>query len=426
MRSGEANPSPRGSLYSRLAVPGAAATDHVRSASIDVIRGTAALGVLFGHAFQLGGGRLPRHGTGATVAPVLASTVNLFFAVSAFLIAGPFLRALLDGTPLPAGRRYAIRRAARILPAYWVAFGAILLTSASLQVHHWWQIPVHALLLQSVVPGESSLIYFVAWTLGLEAVFYLLVPVVASAIRRRVGLRPVSLNVAAIVFLGLWAVAAGAGVALGQDFNGSKATVSYLALITGMGAFCPGLLVYLAHSPQAADRGGAWRGYRRLIARPAVVFGLAGTIWLTHAIVVHGSATNLSSFGSLIWVVSGLVLAGVLAHGRLLAPVFPVLATAGLISYGLYLWHWVVNTALRQGHVYPFSSFSASSWVGNAIVLLVLTIPLALASWLYIERPLLMRTTMWDRPRPEPGSSRSRVPDLAPRPAPRSVPDRSS
>ena len=47
--------------------------------------------------------------------------VAMFFVLSGYLLAQPFWRALDAGTPLPSLRTYAIRRAARILPGFWLA-----------------------------------------------------------------------------------------------------------------------------------------------------------------------------------------------------------------------------------------------------------------------------------------------------------------
>jgi peptidoglycan/LPS O-acetylase OafA/YrhL len=47
--------------------------------------------------------------------------VAMFFVLSGYLLAQPFWRALDAGAPLPSLRTYALRRAARILPGYWLA-----------------------------------------------------------------------------------------------------------------------------------------------------------------------------------------------------------------------------------------------------------------------------------------------------------------
>ena len=89
-------------LYTRLSVPGAAVTDHRRWASVDALRALAALMVLVSHAPQLGG----HDPVGlAKLAPRLGVGVWIFFAASGYLIAGPFLRALLEGRATPPVRR---------------------------------------------------------------------------------------------------------------------------------------------------------------------------------------------------------------------------------------------------------------------------------------------------------------------------------
>jgi peptidoglycan/LPS O-acetylase OafA/YrhL len=65
------------------------------------------------------------------------------------------------------------------------------------------------------------------------------------------------------------------------------------------------------------------------------------------------------------------------------------LAPAGLISYGLYLWHWVVVTVLVDRGI------DAPGWPLRTLLVLAITVPLATASWLLLERPLLRLTSRW-------------------------------
>src|SRR5579872_3386604 len=174
-------------------------SDHLVGV-LDALRGTTALLVLASHADLLGGATPDRAlvNLSGFFIHSMALSVDLFFALSGYLVAGPFIRALVEGTPLPELRDYALRRGSRILPAYWVALGVVLVVARPAGVHVW-QLPVHFLLLQSLVPGESQMIFFVAWTLGLEMVFYLLLPVVARMVRRLItGAVPVR-TVAAIL-----------------------------------------------------------------------------------------------------------------------------------------------------------------------------------------------------------------------------------
>jgi peptidoglycan/LPS O-acetylase OafA/YrhL len=86
---------------------------------LDSLRGVAILLVLFFHGFgfKFGPGKLPRFAHLLVVATMPGWIgVNLFFVLSGFLITG----ILLDSKPHPQYySRFYIRRALRILPAYY-------------------------------------------------------------------------------------------------------------------------------------------------------------------------------------------------------------------------------------------------------------------------------------------------------------------
>ena len=171
------------------------ATTHLnRSTHLDVLRAIAALMVIGYHVNALVGGQ------GLSIPWLRDNTdsgVELFFVLSGYLIALPFLRALVSGAPPPDAVRYARRRAARILPGYWVA-----LVVAAFVAFRIGALPGPGLLvpqvalLQGLIPGEPGGPLVVAWTLSIEAVFYVAVPVVTwmllSSAPRLVGAVPCS------------------------------------------------------------------------------------------------------------------------------------------------------------------------------------------------------------------------------------------
>src|SRR5260370_42480308 len=86
---------------------------------LDGLRAAAAVAVVLTHvAFQTG--EVVR-GAGGALLGRLDAGVAVFFALSGFLLYRPYVAARWDGRPPPPVRRYALRRAARILPAYWLA-----------------------------------------------------------------------------------------------------------------------------------------------------------------------------------------------------------------------------------------------------------------------------------------------------------------
>lgn len=93
-----------------------------RVAGADFLRATACLLVLIHHLIL----RIDLNKTEA-LQPTLTALrfgnfgVSIFFILSGFLLALPFWRALDAGASMPDLRTYALRRAARIVPGYWVA-----------------------------------------------------------------------------------------------------------------------------------------------------------------------------------------------------------------------------------------------------------------------------------------------------------------
>ncbi|MEA2190009.1 MAG: hypothetical protein QOI73_130 [Solirubrobacteraceae bacterium] len=121
--------------------------------------------------------------------------VSLFFVLSGFVLYLPVARR--DGAFGPLGA-YARRRLARVLPAYYVVLIVcliaypLLVTSAISEHVTAGSLVAHALLVQQearLVPGYSGSLGLgvdpVVWTLSLEALFYLLLPLVAGLFWRR-------------------------------------------------------------------------------------------------------------------------------------------------------------------------------------------------------------------------------------------------
>lgn len=376
---------PRRSVYDELSVAGGAATRRHRSRELDALRALAVLMVLAGHAYLLGG-TAPPH-TSRAVEDVLITNggagIWLFFALSGYLIGAPFLRALSAGTPLPSLTGYAVRRAARILPAYWIAL-AVLLLLVPRPGLDWWQVPLHASLLHNLVPGEGQAVFFVAWTLGIEALFYVFVPVAALLVRRLAGPRPIAPRTLAAGVGALWLAsiayalwAAHAYPNTGPFTAVANADVFRLSLPGLLSGFCPGLLVATGVALFPHARAAA------LVAAAVVLAAIGALLYTAESTVVFDLSRQPWALAS------GLLLLVALRgfrHARWVAPI-------GLISYGLYLWHYVALKVLQDEGVDVQAG--ALSWPLRVALLLAASVPFALASWLLVERPLLRRTQDW-------------------------------
>ncbi len=368
-----------------------------RSGAVDALRAIAALMILLDHTSYLA--------VGTTLGPVptaitrmLAGGIYLFFVVSGYLIAGPFLRALVRGDPLPALKPYLVRRGARILPGYWVAFTVFLLLFAHSQGVRPYQLPVHFLLLQTLWPrvGEAEAIYGVAWTLGIEATFYVLVPLVAMALRavHRGPWRPGRLAV-------LVAISGAACIVwtyfVRREFGVSAPSI--WAQIAQHGpqmwwyAFCPGMLVALL--ALADERHRLARGVRRLMATPALCLGAAVALWpLAFAMERSGSYLLVTLSPPVYVVACGLILGTTVVAGNWIDRPVRVLAPIGLVSYGIYLWHWTVIQVIWRDTSWKIHGVGLA-WLADASLVLAFTLPLAAASWFAIERPSMRWAAGW-------------------------------
>lgn len=103
-------------------------------------------------------------------------------------------------------------------------------------------------------------------------------------------------------------------------------------------------------------------------------------------------------------IASGLVLVVFLTDAPWVRRLSRLLAPLGIVSYGIYLWHWVIASLLHK-HSVGLRAYSPMAWAEQAVLLAVLTIPVATLSWLCIERPALRRV---------PSPARRRAVSLAP------------
>jgi len=154
-----------------------------RSDGLDGLRGLAALAVVGFHVWLY-----------ARLVPSAAMTgfadhvwsagrlgLVLFFALSGFLLYGQWVRAALGGARPPQIGAYLARRAARILPAYYLALaGSLLLWSAAgtpgVRLPPASSLPLFAIFGQNFTSDSVMTLDPPTWTLAIEVSFYLALP----------------------------------------------------------------------------------------------------------------------------------------------------------------------------------------------------------------------------------------------------------
>lgn len=372
--------------------PAAVARSGPRVANVDILRAIAALAVLAIHAYALGGRVAPLRAQHAYDVPLinLASGVWLFFAISGYVISRPFVDRLVAGEPLPATVPYALRRGLRIFPLYWVALTAVIAIDGIADTRGW-QLPLHYLLLNNLVPGRQQALFPAAWTLTLEVLFYACVPILAAAARGR-G-RAVSAERLAALVLASWALSV--AFTAFADLQGDGQTGLWLrGLLPAMWQmFCPGIL--LAVAPHL--RPGRWRRWLVELPRTRAAAG-AGAAALLAAGALYAEAPLrygviayqlLFDFSRPLFAIGyGLLIAAAVRSPPWGERARWMLGLGGA-SYGIYLIHPVIAEALlRYGDV-PEHRNTVAAFVLNTACLAALTIPLALASWSWFEQPAI-------------------------------------
>lgn len=365
---------------------------RARVANVDVLRAIAALAVLAVHAYYLGGRDLPVKAQHAYDVPLITLTTGvwLFFGISGYVISRPFVERLISGEPLPATASYALRRGFRIFPLYWVALTALIAIQGDPGTSPW-QLPFHYLLLNNLIPGRQEALFPAAWTLTLELLFYITVPVLAMAARGRKNAVPAE-RLACLVVASWIASIAFTAVA---DLQGDGQIGLWLreSMPAMWQMFCPGIL--LAIAPHL--RGAVWR--RWLVVLPqarlanavvavALVAGaaLGAAAPLRFGVVAYQLLVDASR--PLFAVGYGLLIAAAIRGrpwGRRLR--WPL--ELGLISYGIYLLHPLVVGLLLREHASPLHQNTAPGFLVNVASVAAVTIPLAVVSWRWFEQPLI-------------------------------------
>jgi peptidoglycan/LPS O-acetylase OafA/YrhL len=160
---------------------------------LDAIRGIAVIFILLRHTWGLSGE--PNYTIlGHSLAPFIAmmsSGVDLFFVLSGVLLSARFLRADATGQPAPSFREYMKARILRIGPPYWVVLILVLVIYTPSMIpndriwsaHGAFMALTHLTFTQSLFMVSFGAYMVVApfWTLTVEMVFYLILPVMVRA-----------------------------------------------------------------------------------------------------------------------------------------------------------------------------------------------------------------------------------------------------
>jgi len=333
---------------------------------LDSLRGVAALSVFTAHFLIF----IVPEVEGSAFSPLLTRLdpgVAIFLLLSAFLLYRPFVKSRMVRSPGPAMLPFFARRVLRIVPVYWVALTVVALYFGMTYVFTPSGIPWYYGFLQ--IYDKSTITNGIgqAWTIAVEASFYIMLPIWAFLMRRvafttRRGFLVTELVGLAGLWLGsvlwrwFWFVHTPSSPGLGPV----KVSVPLFTLPAYLDALAVGMALAVV-SVALSDRERQPAFVRAIDRRPwtpwmlaAVLFWLSGigggTVRVDSPVfyVLHQQFNVLVAVCLFLPAVFGSSDRGWL--GRILRT--PALVWIATISYGFYLFHLPVMTALsRDGFI---------------------------------------------------------------------------
>ena len=395
--------------------PGPAAADlpmiSGHSAPLDGLRVIGALAVLITHV----GAQTGFSFTGTPASWVVSRCdvgVSIFFALSGLLLYRPWAQAAIAGRDGPDTRSYLRRRALRILPAYWIV---VILAMVTLNPGHlrslitWAQ---YLLFAQIYDPhpwwgGTGATGLAQMWSLSIEVSFYLVLPPLAAALT--------------------WVASRGtadparrarrllAGIAvLGLCSYGFCALLFFPSLQLWLGDTLPHQMTWFA-AGMALAVVSAWAHAEPEADGPVArlcrtIAGSAGACWLIAAVAFAIACTPLAGPEFLqlpsLWTTELKTALYTVVALALIAPVAfqparrtwvahalgnPVMSFLGRISYGIFLWQFLVIYAffaiIGARDVFQGGSYIWPQVLGILAVVVAATIAVSAVSYYIIERP---------------------------------------
>lgn len=410
------------------APPTTTGTPVGRLATLDGIRGVCAVLILFGHvAFSTivlsSAAGPPPAGIWSILAAGEGGSLGTFFVLSGMLLYRPFVRVTLTGSARPALGAYAARRAARLLPACWVAMTLCLLLLNLDQIGGAWDV-LRPYLLAQVYDAHNYAGMDVLWTVPAEAQFYIVLPLLAwvsHLIARRaddvVSRARRLLVVPALLVVGQFVWTAYLYTAY-ETWNPAFFYPLGIIGIIGLGmAFA----VWTVRAEAAPDR--APRFFGAVRRRPNLFWLGALAMYLincAHPFAVPGTADWVSAPAALVrnllmllftfFLMAPLCVPGASSRFMNRVLTLPPVVYVGRISYGVYVYHFfVMYLVFGSGSIFG-ETVPVQMLLGRFgfwelfLPVLAGTLVISAVSWHLIEQPIIRAVHRATRPRAAAGA----------------------
>jgi peptidoglycan/LPS O-acetylase OafA/YrhL len=378
-------------LRERFEAPAALAPPpgNPRFPLVDGVRALAAFSVLFFHATIAS--NLPHVYTYQ-----FAAGVPIFFLVSGFLLYRPFVASRLSGRAPIKARDFARRRVLRIVPAYWVALTLLAIYPTLDGGVFGGRAPIYYGFLQTWWPKTEFGGLIVAWSLSTEITFYLALPFYAATLGRlsrgRSANAMMRLEFAVLTLLSL-------GVYVFRYTQpGTDSNLSHTLLGT-FDWFAIGM-AFAVISSVGHHRGSALRPVAFIERHPVLPWLGAFAALNLAALYSHLSHRFDPYSGGPLHYLWALIAIGVFLPAIFVGPRRGItqrflglapMAWLGLISYGVYLYHFSV-LAKVEGAIRHVLGINPDHGIGLILVLLIGGVGatfLGAASYYIVELPFL-------------------------------------
>ena len=332
--------------------------------------------------------------------------VSLFFVLSGALLSYPYWRSLFTTESKPQIAHYALARVARIVPATW--FNLIFCTLIALYIY---DIPLNIKMLFSGLFFINSYHYstfFPAelngplWSIGLEVSCYILLPIVLFFILRiaknfLTALAALTLWIAVNqLIINPWVIERFMTSQDGKGWDkglvgGAKEWLPYWNVVSFFSQFLIGALAALIIAKLASSSQG-----KKLYFDGGAILLILAAIALVGVRLTPGAPDSftrqpyLSPFYAILMALALVAVSQSVFLFKIVDNRFFVWVSQ--ISFGVYLWHQVVQNILqksfKENYVY-FGVTDLQEWTLMSAIVIVISGAIATLSWKFFEKPIL-------------------------------------
>lgn len=299
--------------------------------------------------------------------------VDIFFVISGYLITGIISAEIAEGTFTVSN--FYVRRIKRIFPAlYFMIFVSVILSGFLLLPEHFRNFGKSVI---ATVFFSSNFFFWKqsgyfdeaaetkpllhTWSLGVEEQFYIIFPLFLLFLYK--NRQNIKLAVAAVFAVSL---------ALGIFLTYRKPEMSFYLLPTRAWELMLGAMLSL----------GVFRKVENRYAADAV--SLLGAAMIAASVMFFNTATPFPGYSALLPCV-GAALIIYAGEGSILGRVlsFRPLVFIGLLSYALYLWHWVFFSFRNY-----YKNIAGDAFFMDNLFIIAVTFLFAIVSYYFVEHPI--------------------------------------